>query len=116
MTRKIPALPLLAAGVLLSAGAGYGTAVLTHRAPAAGPASCHVQAVPGWQHAAVVPSGDAGWFWVPQLAAYQQFVCTDGSLVNVTSYGNSRQLQPIPGEGNPPAIYNLPTPRASVTR
>jgi hypothetical protein len=35
----------------------------------------------------VLPSGDAARLWVPQAHAVQTFVCTDGTWVHVTGYG-----------------------------
>lgn len=35
-----------------------------------------------------LPSGDAARMWIPQLRSYQEFVCTDGTWIHITGYGN----------------------------
>lgn len=99
MSRPVWAAIWVMVGAMLAAAALTATGTIgQHGAPQASvrhapqasipPASCHVHATAGRQAATTVSSGDAGWYWVPRVHAYQTFVCTDGVLVHVTGYGN----------------------------
>jgi hypothetical protein len=65
----------LAAAALL--GAGFGAGLAVHGTPASSPRPCRIGA-------GQMPSGDAG------RTGGRTWVCTDGTLVRVTGYGNPR--------------------------
>lgn len=66
--------------------AGSSPTVLMRNAPVS--ADCAVSATPGHQDAFVLRNGDAAKLWVARAHALQEFVCTDGTLVHVSHYGN----------------------------
>jgi hypothetical protein len=81
---------IAAAAVLLAAGTAGGATGYALRSPSASPAPCHVAS--SW-----LPSGDAidvdvhgsAWTAGSKVAGpLRQFVCTDGSWVAVSHYGN----------------------------
>lgn len=69
-----------AAALLVVALAGGADGYALHSQPAE-PAPCQVARTS-------LASGDAARLYVPQQHSMQEFVCTDGTWVHVTGYGN----------------------------
>jgi len=80
----------LIAGYAVLLGMLISTLILGNPQPLPTPvsANCAVQFVPLHQDATVLANGDAGWLWLPGANSLKEFVCTDGTLIHVTGYGN----------------------------